>query len=96
MKKQSSVKLGDLLKDYLSDIGKSQGILGARVVRCWDETMEENVVKATSSKFFRDGILYVTLSSSIIRTILTRRKKSIVYLLNKSLGGMYVKSLVLR
>lgn len=96
MKKQSSVKLGDLLKDYLSDIGKSQGILGARVVRCWDETMEENVVKATSSKFFREGILYVTLSSSIIRTILTRRKKSIVYLLNKSLGGMYVKSLVLR
>ncbi|MBQ3382425.1 MAG: DUF721 domain-containing protein [Bacteroidales bacterium] len=96
MKKQSSVKLGDLLKDYLSDIGKSQGILGARVVRCWDETMEENVRKATSSRFFKDGVLYVTISSSIIRTIVSRRSKSIIYLLNKSLGGMYVKSLVLR
>lgn len=96
MKKQSSKKLGDLLKDYLSDIGRSQGILGARVVRIWDETMEENVVKATSSRFFKDGTLYVNISSSILRTILSRRKNSILYLLNQKLGGAFVKSLVIR
>lgn len=96
MKKQSSVKLGDLLRDYMADIGRSEGILSARVLRCWDETMEESVVKATSSKYFKEGTLYVTLNSSIIRNILTRRKKSLIYLMNQSLGGMYVKSLVLR
>ena len=90
MKKQSSRKLGDLLKDYLEDIGRNQGILSARVVRCWDE------VRATSSRFFKDGVLYVNFSSSIIRSIASRRSRSIIYILNKSLGGSYVKSLVLR
>ncbi|MBQ1882502.1 MAG: DUF721 domain-containing protein [Bacteroidales bacterium] len=96
MKKQSSRKLGDLLREYLDDIGRNQGILSARVVRCWDENMESNIVRATSSRFFKDGVLYVNFSSSIIRSIASRRSRSIIYILNKSLGGSYVKSLVLR
>ena len=96
MKKQSSKPIGELLREYLNSMGGKEGLLGARVVRCWDEKMEPNIVKATSSRFYKDGTLYVTISSSIIRTIVSRRSKSIIYLLNKSLGGMYVKSLVLR
>lgn len=96
MKKQTSRRLGDIMKEYLAEIGRSQGILGARVVRCWDETMEPGVVKATASRFFKDGTLYVNLNSSILRSILSRRSKSIIYLLNKNLGGAVVNKLVLR
>ena len=96
MKRQSSIRLGALLKDYFSEIGRSNGILSARVVRCWDEVMEENVRHSTSSRFFKDGTLYVTVSSSIIRSILSKRKSHIIGLLNSNLGGPYVKSLILR
>ncbi len=96
MKKQSSRKLGDLIQDYLADIGRNQGILGARVVRCWDETMEGSVLRATSSRFFKDGTLYVNLSSSVLRNLLSRRTKSIIYLLNKKLGGAVVQKIILR
>lgn len=96
MKRQGSQLLGDLLKEYMNDLGRSQGILGARVVRCWDEKMEKNIVSATSSRFFKDGTLYVNLTSSILRTMLSRRKNQIIYLLNSNLGGVFVKNLVLR
>ena len=96
MKRQGSQLLGDILKEYMNDLGRSQGILGARVVRCWDEKMDKNIVSATSSRFFRDGTLYVNLSSSIGRSMLSRRKTQIIYILNNSLGGAFVKNLVQR
>ena len=96
MKRQSSRLVGDLLREYMNDLGRSKGILGARVVRCWDESMDKNIVSATSSRFFKDGTLYVNISSSIVRTMLLRRKSQIIFLLNRNLGGTFVKNLVLR
>ena len=96
MKRQSSRKVGDLLREYFNDLGRNQGLLGARVVRCWDEKMEPNIVKATSSRFFKDGTLYVNLSSSIIRSTLFNRRRQILYILNSNLGGPFVKNIVLR
>lgn len=96
MKKQSSKPVGELLREYLNQMGGKEGLLGARVVRCWDEKMEPNIVKATSSRFYRDGILYVNISSSIIRSMLHNRRRQILYILNSNLGGPYVKNIVLR
>lgn len=96
MKKQSSRKLGDLLREYFNDMGRNQGLLGARVVRCWDEKMDQNIVKATSSRFFKDGILYVNIQSSIIRSTLYNRRRQLLYILNSNLGGIFVKNILLR
>ena len=96
MKKQSSRPLGDLLREYFSDMNRNQGLLGARVVRCWDEKMEPNIVKATSSRFFKDGTLYVNISSSIIRSMLSNRRRQLLYILNSNLGGDFVRTIVLR
>lgn len=96
MKKQSSKPIGELLREYLNSMGGMEGLLGARVVRCWDEKMEPNIVKATSSRFYKDGTLYVNLSSSIIRSTLFNRRRQILFLLNSNLGGPFVKNIVLR
>ena len=96
MKKQSSRKLGDLLREYFNDMGRNQGLLGARVVRCWDEKMDQNIVKATSSRFFKDGILYVNIQSSIVRSTLYNRRRQLMYILNSNLGGDFIKNIVLR
>ena len=96
MKRQTSKPVGELLREYLSQMGGKEGLLGARVVRCWDEKMEPNIVKATSSRFYKDGTLYVNLSSSIIRSMLYNRRRQILYILNSNLGGPFVKNIVLR
>ena len=96
MKRQSSRKVGDLLREYFNDLGRNQGLLGARVVRCWDEKMDQNIVKATSSRFFKDGTLYVNIQSSIVRSTLYSRRRQLIYILNSNLGGDFVKNIVLR
>ena len=96
MKRNKPVKLGQLLREYINDIEKGDNILAARVLRTWDEVMEENITRATMSKFFKDGILYCTISSSILRSMLIARAYSIKETINKALGSDVVKKIVLR
>ncbi|MBR4438361.1 MAG: DUF721 domain-containing protein [Bacteroidales bacterium] len=96
MKRNKPVKLGALLKEYFNDIEKGDNILAARVLRTWDEVMEENITRATMSKYFKNGILYCTISSSILRSMLVARVYSVKEKINNSLGSDVVKKIVFR
>ena len=96
MKRNKPIVLGELLKQYKSDINVSNGLLSARVMRAWDVVMEKNVVDATLNKYYNNGILYCTIGSSLLRAVLQSRLPSIVYKLNQQLGGSFVKAVILR
>ena len=96
MKRNKPVKLGALLKEYFNDIEKGDNILAARVLRTWDEVMEENITRSTMSKYFKNGILYCTISSSILRSMLVARVYSVKEKINNSLGSDVVKKIVFR
>ncbi|MBP5228768.1 MAG: DUF721 domain-containing protein [Bacteroidales bacterium] len=96
MKRNKPVKLAQLLKEYINDIETGDNILAARVLRTWDEVMEENITRATMSKFFKDGVLYCTISSSILRSMLVARGYSIKEKINNTLGSDVVKKIVFR
>lgn len=96
MRREKSVKLGKLLKDYFSDVDKSGGMLTARVLRAWDEIMEPDIVKATADKYFNNKTLYVTISSSILRSLVLGKRKEVLFELNRHLGGCYIQSILLK
>ncbi len=96
MKRNKPVKLAQLLKEYINDIETGDNILAARVLRTCDEVMEENITRATMSKFFKDGVLYCTISSSILRSMLVARGYSIKEKINNTLGSDVVKKIVFR
>lgn len=96
MKRNKPTKLGALLKEYFNDIEKGDNILAARVLRTWDEVMEENITKATMSKYFKEGVLYCTISSSILRSMLAARVFSVKDKINNALGSDVVKKVVFR
>lgn len=96
MKRVNSQLISVILKEFIKEEQLEDGLLRVRVFHAWDIVVGEAGAKATSNKFFRDGILYCTICSSIIRTQLYYRKDEIVAQINKMLNDCIVSKLVLK
>ena len=72
------------------------GLQRVRIFRTWDLVVGEAGARATTNKFFRDGILYCTINSSIVRTQLYYRKEDIALQMNKMLNDSLVSKIILK
>lgn len=94
---QKAVSVGDMISDYLKQNGMMKGgLLAGKVLNCWEKALGGSVAKSTMDKHFSNGTLYVTMSSSIVRNVLSQDKEAIIKRINQEAGGDYVKKLVLR
>ncbi len=68
------------IKSYIRAMHLVAGHNTQRVFMAWDEVTKAG--KYTTNKFFKDGILYITLTSSVARNRLSFQLDNIVRALN--------------
>ncbi len=96
MKRENTQLISVILKEFIKEEHLEEGLERLRIFKTWDLIVGDAGARATTNKFFRDGILYCTISSSIIRTQLFYRKDEIVQLMNKMLNGNIIHKLILK
>ena len=96
LRKHSVQPLQDILKDIMGQSNISKGIYPSRIPAAWDAVMGAPVARVTRKVYFRDGIVYVSLYSSVIRNELMMQRNKIVENLNRYVGADIVKDVVLR
>ena len=96
MKRENTQLISAILKEFIKEEQLEDGLNRVRLFNVWNLIVGEVGARATTNKFFKDGILYCTVNSSIIRTQLFYRKEDIVALMNKMLNGDIVKKLILK
>ena len=96
MKRENTQLISVILKEFIKEEHLEEGLERLRIFKTWDLIVGDAGARATSNKFFKDGVLYCTISSSIVRTQLYYMKDDIVVLMNKMLNGDIVKKLVLK
>lgn len=72
-----------------------KGIDLVLIKEAWASVMGSGVVSYTNDVQFKNGVLYVTLTSSVLREELSYGKEKIVKLLNEKLNKMLIKSVKL-
>ena len=90
--RKEALAMGELLPLFIRKQGLSAGLNTQRVFAAWDEV--SGVKDFTLKKFYRDGKLYVTLSSSMVRTHLEMQKDALLHSVNSVLekDGLFDKS----
>lgn len=85
------VEIGTILKDFLRSSHLSAGLNTQRVFAAWDEA--SGASQFTLKRFYRKGVLYITTSSSVIRSQLEYQKDALVEKMNAILSGdeLFVK-----
>ena len=81
--RKEALSMGELLPLFVRSQGLSAGLNTHRVFAAWDEV--SGVKEFTLKKFYRDGKLYVTLSSSMVRTHLEFQKNALLQSVNSFL-----------
>lgn len=102
IKRRDAESMEELMKKFIRQRGLTPGINCQTVFRAWDKV--SGAAAYTIRRFYRDGVLYCAISSSVIRSQLHFRKDEILLALNAELGadpvydpaGGFVKKIVLR
>lgn len=97
MKRTHAQPLGELLQEFYNERPElRQKILEVRVVRAWGEVLGLSVSKATRSLYVRQGVLYVSVDSSVLRNELMLNRAHLVDKLNECAGSVVIREIVIR
>ena len=96
MKRENTQLIKAIIEEFIKEERLEEGLGRARLFKAWDLVVGEVGTKATTNKYFKDGVLYCTINSSIIRTQMYYRKEDIMAHMNKMLNGTIVTKIILK
>lgn len=88
--------IGDVLKNFIGKGKLAKGLDKVNAKNAWLEVMGPGVANYTTEVILERHILYVQLSSSVLREELSYGKEKIIRLLNEKLSKDLIDKLVLR
>lgn len=89
-------KISEILKEFVDSNKLQSGLDKVNVREAWENLMGNGVNHYTTAIKLERDILYVQLSSSVLREELSYGKEKIIAMLNEVLGKEVIKKLVLR
>lgn len=97
MIRKNSQTLGEVLRDFFDDnVALREKILEIRIQRAWGEVLGPMVMQYTQNVFIRDKVLYVSLTSAVLRSELCMCRERLVVSLNKYAGAEVIRDVVIR
>ncbi len=82
--RKEAVSMEDVVKQYIKSMKLAAGLNTQRIFEAWDSC--SGAGEFTLKRFFRDGKLYITLSSSVVRNQLHFQKEDLVEKINRYLS----------
>ena len=95
-RKDSPQQLSEALDRFISANKLEKGLDKVNAQKAWENLMGNGVNSYTREVHLERGILYVSLSSAVLREELSHGKSKIVSMLNEALGKDLVQKVVLR
>lgn len=97
MKKKNIQPLSEVMSEFLEGhAGLRMKLAEHRAVKGWYEVLGEGVSKYTKNVYFRRNILYVQLTSSVLRAELLMNKEGLIEKINEYAEISVVRDIVLR
>jgi len=94
-RKNEFMSIKDIMNDVLQDNKLQKGIDLLTIKEAWAEVMGNGVVSYTNDLQFKNNILYVKLTSSVLREELSYGKDKIIKLLNEKLNKVLINNVML-
>lgn len=83
IERKEAIPLSNALQDFLKMYKLTAPLNTQRVFKAWDKV--SGAAMYTSNRFYRDGKLYITISSSVARSQLQFQKEVLVERINETL-----------
>jgi hypothetical protein len=96
MRRSKTITLAEAVNDFIKEMNFGEKLSEAGVVNSWEETVGKAISLRTTKIYIKDHILYVHLSSSVVRNELLMLREALREKLNQKAGAEVIKEIVLR
>jgi predicted nucleic acid-binding Zn ribbon protein len=93
---QDGIKINEALDGYFKALGIDEKVHETRILSKWEELMGEAVSRRTENKYIKDKILYLQISSAVMRDELQHDKQAIIEKVNAAAGCELINDIYLR
>ena len=83
IERKTAQGMEELVQEYIKSMKISSGLNTHRIFAAWDQA--SGAGPCTIKRFYRNGKLYVTLNSSVVRSQLSFQKEAIIEKINSLL-----------
>ncbi len=95
-RKNTTQSLKDVLGEIMNEPKLRKGVMEFRAVHYWEKVMGKSVAGITKSVYFRNGTLFVSLNSSVVRGELVMLKDKIIKNMNEAIGSETIKNIIFK
>ena len=97
MRRQNIQSLGELLRDFFEDNTELyEKIMDIRIQRGWKEILGPQIMTYTRNIYVRDGVLHVSMTSSVIANELMLCRDRLLKSLNDYAGHKVLTDIMIR
>lgn len=97
MKRKNAQTIGEVIQDYFQENNELyEKMLEIRIQRAWGEVLGPMIMQYTRTVYVKNHILYVSFSSSVLRSELTLCRERLVKSLNEYAGSTVINDIVIR
>ncbi|MEN9919055.1 MAG: hypothetical protein RL662_1491 [Bacteroidota bacterium] len=97
MRKHNTESVGEVLKQFFEENRFfKQKLAESRVITGWEKTLGSTIASYTDNLYLRNNVLYVHLTSSVLRAELIMCKDKLIANLNQHAGSNVLKDIIFR
>jgi predicted nucleic acid-binding Zn ribbon protein len=96
MRKKNTERLSDIIRQILKEQNLEKPLNEKMLLDSWPKVLGENIVKYTTGLYIKNRVLYVSLSSSVLRHDLFLSKEKILESLNQQVGASVIDDIIFR
>jgi predicted nucleic acid-binding Zn ribbon protein len=96
MRKKNTELLSDVIRQVLKEQQLDRPLNEKRIVDAWPLVLGANIMKYTSGLHVKNKVLYVTLTSSVLRHDLFLSREEIRKSMNNQVGAEVIVDIVFR
>jgi predicted nucleic acid-binding Zn ribbon protein len=96
MRRSKTISLGEAINDYIKEMNLGPRLMETSVINSWEETVGRAISSRTTKIYIRDHILYVHLSSSVVRNELLMLREALREKINQKAGMEVIREIVLK
>jgi len=96
MRRKEAQPLSSILKELLKTQQLDTKLNEVRLINSWEKILGANIASYTKGKYIKNKILFVHVTSSVLRSELMMSRQRLVELLNDSVGEKVITDIVFR
>ena len=96
MRRNDAEQIGDMIRKFFRQHGLESPLNEYRLVQAWRDVVGPVITKYTSNLYIKNQILYVHLTSSVLRQELMMGRDILVRNLNEKVGAQVIVNIIFR